>query len=87
MFTALEGLVGMGTGSGLSKTPTVASVLNLNSLNAPHPYRASCWCASPFVADARRSGPEGGFSWTWGSPPGLAPLFSRGLRRGPGTAP
>lgn len=35
MFTALEGLVGMGTKNGLSKTPTVASVLNLNSLSAP----------------------------------------------------
>lgn len=37
IFAALEGLVGMGTGSALSKTPTVASVSNLNSLNAPPP--------------------------------------------------
>jgi len=73
MFTALEGLVGTGTGSGFSKTPTVASVLNLNSLNAPHLYRASCWCASPFVADVRCSGPEGLFSWTWGSALGTVP--------------
>lgn len=35
MFTALEGLAGMGAGSSRSRTPTVASVLNLNSLNAP----------------------------------------------------
>lgn len=35
MFTALEGLVGMGTKNGFSKTLTVASVLNLNSLSAP----------------------------------------------------
>lgn len=78
-FTALEGLVGTGTGSSLSKTPTVASLLHLNSLNAPSLYRTSCWCASPFVVDARCSGPEGLSSWTLGSALGLAPLFSLGL--------
>lgn len=51
MFTAPEGLVGTGAGSGFSKTLTVASVSNPNSLNAPHLYRAPSWCACPFVAD------------------------------------
>lgn len=51
MFTAPEGLVGAGARSGFGKTPTAASVSNLNSLNAPHLHRASPWCASPFVAD------------------------------------
>lgn len=43
--------MGTGAGSGFSKTLTVASVSNLNSLNAPHLYCAPSWCACPFVAD------------------------------------
>lgn len=35
MVTALEGPGGRSTRSSLSQTPRVASVLNLNSLNAP----------------------------------------------------
>lgn len=47
MLTALEGLVGAPG----AKTPTVASVSNPNSLNAPRLFCASSRCASPFVVD------------------------------------
>lgn len=46
MFTALEGLVGMGTKNGLGKTPTVASVLNLSSLSPPPVLRLMLLCFS-----------------------------------------
>lgn len=51
MFTALEG-PGSGHQEQHSQTLTAASVLNLNSLNIPHLYRASFYCASPFLEGA-----------------------------------
>lgn len=52
-FAALRGL-GVGSSNGLIQTPSAASVLNLNSLNVPHLYRTSSWCASPFIVGALR---------------------------------
>ena len=90
MFIALEGLAGMGAGSSRSRTPTVASVLNLNSLNAPTctALRAGGPLLSWRMPDAQALGACSPGRGGWGGAASrLAPIFSLGLRRGPGTVP